>query len=965
MGRYDTDGSSALAPNDPYKGMDRADYRPNLQVIKGGKSDNFDSDSSFNSQLRVVNGGKARNNEDASKTFRDAEQSALSGNKSFFTGQGRSSGKNKKTGFLKSRKKLAVIGTIVALLTGGGAFLGSTHSLLASALEKLTTEATDTQNASYTKRQARIMRYMLGGELPVENTWQGKGVKKYTKMTGYMKKRLKAQGIEVEGHGKKRVLKFNGETISANDFISKFQNDTKFRDAYMKAKRGRVAGFFDNVAKKIYNKLGISRNLFKNFKQSGDSEADMKSFRDTAKSKFDGDTTDITTDHKEQETKTETDADGNETTTTTEKTVHDTGLDGETNNSSTEANKKAESYVGNMAGRAAKAAKAADGVCALMQVGSMISVAVAANQIYQSINYYMTIMENPSKMMAGDGSSSAVNEVLNTLTTPTTSSYIDSSKIKISQDGESYKIKGEAEEVEVTGAPIEANGLQMMLAKAPAQNTTNTHYSLESTMSSIAKALDMSTGAVLACTGANVVGSVASIVSTVSLAISTAGISLIGQLALDFVVSTTIGIAISTAISFIVPTVAQYLFTNVFETVTGIPAGEMLARGASAANTRIGRSGSGQSPSSEEAVLAYNRVNQEVLAMEAETDRLNRSPFDISSKNTFLGSIAYSLLPLTTRSSTAKSAISNFSTMTRLTSSSIASLTNSAMATGEDSSYMTTFGQKCDQLNSIDAAGDIYCNPITTTDIDLIDMAPDDDQFIDKMSQVLDCNDDGNCTVEDNTDLAKYITYCDGRDSPFGMVDSNILGDLEAGNTVTNSIPIIGELTDLYNATYKVEDLKWATGEACVNSAENSDWETYRYYQRYIEDQRILEQMGAYEDSQNPVTAYQEKYETEHPLDNSPAGYLARISGLTKENAETVLAVLEYTDFIENYDAKSRIAMNGDTTDYKNGEFVAEEIQKNHIHFESSEFIEPETETLIAEQYIIYTDIRNRSHTTA
>lgn len=122
-------------------------------------------------------------------------------------------------------------------------------------------------------------------------------------MTGYMKKRLKAQGIEVEGHGKKRVLKFNGETISANDFISKFQNDTKFRDAYMKAKRGRVAGFFDNVAKKIYNKLGISRNLFKNFKQSGDSEADMKSFRDTAKSKFDGDTTDITTDHKEQETK--------------------------------------------------------------------------------------------------------------------------------------------------------------------------------------------------------------------------------------------------------------------------------------------------------------------------------------------------------------------------------------------------------------------------------------------------------------------------------------------------------------------------------------------------------------------------------------------------------------------------------------------------------------------------------------
>lgn len=962
MGRYNTSGSNALAPNDPYNDMDRADYRPKLQVIQGGKTDDSKSSPSSKPQLHVV--GK----NDGKDTLRDSEDSALSGGQSFFTGSGKSSSKNIKDRirFKNTKKRIAIIATIIAILGGGATFLSSSHSLLAPAIEKLTTLATDTQNASYTKRQARIMKYMLGGELPVENTWTG--AKKYTKMTSYMKKRLKAQGIEVEGSGKKRILKFDGQTITADDFMSKFRDDVKFRDAYMKAKRGRVAGFFDNVAKKIYDKLGITRNLFKNFKQDSDAETSNKKFRDTAKTKFDNNSTDIDTDYKQEKEQTTTDAEGNKVTTTVEENVSDTGIKGDSNNSDASSRSKAKSYVSEMAG---KAGKVADGICGLMKVGSMISAAVAANQIYQSINYYMTLMENPSKMMAGDGDESAVNETLNLLTTPTTGTFTNSSDLEIFLNdvsgGDPYTTKGDFEEVEVTGAPIEANGLQMMLAGAPAQKATTNHYSLESTMSSIAKALNMSTAAMYTCMGVDVATSTISLVGTIAAIAAvpaTGGLSLVGKLAFDFVVSAGTSIIVSTALSFIVPTVAKYLFTNVFETVTGIPAGEMLARGASAANTRIGRSGSGQSPSSQEEALAYNQVNQEVLAMEAEVDRLNRSPFDITSNNTFLGSIAYKLLPLTTKTSAARSAVSNFSTITRLTTSSIASLTGSALATGENSSYMTTFGE-CDQLGGINASGDIYCNPITTTDVDLIDMEPDDDQYVEIMTESLeDCDQEGNCTIGDNSGLAKYIVACSERSSPFGIIDQNILGEFQQGNIAVNSTPLIGDIVNLANTGIDAVNLKWATGAACVNSEENEDWETYRYYQRYIEDQRILEQMGAYDDSPNPVTAYLEKYEAEHPLDNSPAGYLARISGLTKENAEIVIAVLEYSNFIENYNPETRIAMNN-TTNYKTGEEVAVEIQKGRIYFSKNNFVRHESNTIIASQHIIYADVRNRSYITA
>ena len=211
---------------------------------------------------------------------------------------------------------------------------------------------------------------------------------------------------------------------------------------------------------------------------------------------------------------------------------------------------------------------------------------------------------------------------------------------------------------------------------------------------------------------------------SMAVTIGTGGLAkIVGSFFVATVVNVGIATAVNAAVGFLVPTIAQALFTNVFETATGIPAGELFTKGASAANTRVGRSGSGQSLSSKSVATAFNQATNTVLAMDAEIDRKNLSPFDVTNKNTFLGSIAYSLAP-----SLATTKLTSITSLMRTASTALASIGGRASAEGENSSYMTTFGD-CPALEEIGAVGDIYCNPVTTTDLSTIELDPDDSTY--------------------------------------------------------------------------------------------------------------------------------------------------------------------------------------------------------------------------------------------
>ncbi len=961
--------------------------------------------SNLNSEEANAQEGKSNqdfnsNQEAAARYLRNAENNAISNrepshdNGSLYTGSGRS-GRSQRSTSKKSTLKGKLKGkgaiiAIAALLLGGGAFLGFSNSLLPAALSTLLTNNTQTNYTSYTLRSKFITSHMMkknsGGAVKQGFT----GSLKYASIPNRLRTRLSTYGIEVSGTGSSTMMRWNGQDIDANSFLKLYNSDVEFREAYTNARYGRAATFYDKVANKVYRKLGISRNLQKDFVQSSNAETDAANYDKTLRPKFEGDTTSLNTDSGKtidyvEETEVKRDSQGNiisEETVIKEVEVDGNGSGGSKTgsvDSDVEAKSQAKSMIAGIAG---KVGQVGNGVCTIMKIGSMIATAAAAQEMYQSINYFMAQMESISKMKAGYGDESGVNTFLNFMTTSETTdvqdyspsalsgiidpSFFDkSNQDKVSIDSEGRLVADDVPQTSEnapmqteTGAPVEASGLQVMLSGAKGTPESTQNYSLERIIKSLGGAAAFGAGTAVACAGVDMFNSLVGLAVT----LSPAGIvSVIGNFFTSVLTTTIISVAIGGFFSFLVPTLAKIFFRNVIDTAIGVPGGQFLAQGAAAANMSSARRGSGQSPSSENVITAYNHSTNEVLALEAEQDRYRLSPFDTSSPNTFFGSIAYSLLP--TFSSANMTSLSAFLRSTSTSLSSI--LSHGVSAEGEGTSYITTFGD-CPLLDEIGAKGDLYCNPIVTTDMSTVEMDPEDDTYAQVlMDGNLTCDDDGNCQIEKDSNLARYITYCDGRDSPMGVVDQNILNGMQKGNTILNSIPILGNIMDLINsgATIFSDNISWANGKRCGNTSENQHfWDTEgKYYQRYVEDQRILEQMGAYEDSTNPVLAYEDTYEAEHPVDDTYLGYLSRISGLTLENTETVLATIMYYTYIDSYNPSVRLAVE-DFAIKLNGEEVVADLKAERLYFEDESIANPLQTSATSRQYIIYSDIRNRSH---
>ncbi len=992
-----TGKESAYQPGETYSPWD--DNAGTLYHPDNGRDHegNLDNGAGYNEKSDAT--------QQAVDNLRDAEHSAVSRQepsypptastsegKSYYTGNGGKSQATPKKGKGKFKKGgLGAVLTILLVFAGIGTFLGTSNSLLAPAMSALMTTATQTSFTSYTLRTKFITSGMLenAGGGAVTRGWTGKI--KYSKIPNHLKSRLALQGIEVHNDsGGKTSLSWtrtlaNGSTdtvdgITADQFIKMYNDNPEFRQAYTRAKRGRVATFFDNIANKLYQKLGISRNLFNNYKQSNDYDTDVGNYKETMEPKFEGSNSRLQTKSEDvDEPIYARDDDGHFLLDADDNPIIEgyepsNKIDGNSQPATTgsetsidAAKPKASAFIADVA---KTVGDAGTWVCTALKVGNMIAITAAAQEIYQSINYFMGQMENVSKMKAGYGDQSAINSFLNFMSTPaTTTTTSDFGKLGVVTVAEGSEPT--IEQKEETGSPLEATGMQVMLAGAKAQASDTANYSLERIIKSLGGVAAFGVGATAACAGVGIANSI------MALGVSLSGglVTVVGSFFLKFAINLATTVAVTAFLSFLVPTIAKIFFTNAFDIAEGIPAGQLLAQGGAAANMREGRSGSGQSPSSEAAALAFNHSTNTVLAMEAEEDRLTYSPFDATNRNTFFGSIAYSLLPVTTSKN-----MTGLAAFLRTTSKSLSSLVGKASAAGKGESYLTTFGD-CPLLESIGAVGDLYCNPIVTTDMqtEMIELSPDDSRFQDVLMSTGDgasnpnlanCDAEGNCEIQNNSNLARYIAYCDNRDSPFGVVDQNILGAMQnpvTSNSFLNAIPIVGDVFDILNNASDLNHIAWANGSKCGNTADNATfWKNEgRYYQRYVEDQRILEQMGAYEGSTNPVTAFEEKYEAaqkEKYKNYDPiVAYYSRISGLTPENTETTLAFVYYYNFVDQYDPTVRIAMEGETSKLDETASVIAKAQSEHIHINSSEYIDTPILTHTP-KYAIYADIRNRSY---
>jgi len=994
--------------------------------------------------------------------------------------------KTKKSGI----RRYGPLAIIVGLILGGGLFFMTVFSMLGPQLSAVITEATDVQFPSYNLRNQRLLKYMMG-DVRISNF-----TRKYTNFSPWLKSRLAKNGIEVgklNASGEfvsgstistsSTVLKYGDDIITASDFQTRFASDANFREAYYKAKRGRVAGYFDDAADRFYTKRNQTRDIFSRFTSTGDDEKDRSNFEELVNEHLGGSDTTVQSGSKIHNTETDQD----------ELVKNGSGVNsGHVAGDTPEV--KARAFVNSLSGVVDNVGVP---VCSAMRIVNIASVAAMAYQIAQSASYFLSFVEPINKAMAGDGDESSAHTALNFLTQTTTSevTYVDENGVT------QTKI--------VTGSPMDSYGARLVMSNTSVTPSDTDPFGVNALTRS-AKRVALSTGASMTtCQGIQAASAIVSIAS-----VAVPGGSLV-KVAISVVARTVGGLIltgiIASIVEAIIPQLTKMFISDAFEYYTGIPGGEFLFEGAAHSNYGLATEGSASMPASKARVARQNYESTLALAQEAEVDRLNRSPLDASSPNTFLGSIVRQFSAMTFSTSL----MNGFSAFSSTVHNSFSSILTGAYADEVGSLKYTSTTQDCEYLPG--AVCDIYGTPIPASDFSTIDIAPDDPTyeaiisknldfsgsaknkittatpdtninsdgtlqygkynfsdgqlrgliavaekengssetavknelsfmanlyennrstpynatgFIDYVlnsgwfatsstsaydenhtpkysgtfeaarnilnqgrrtlpKQIIDndclsCGDivsvvtdgkeadindvasykkgktiiknrfggeyvfyqwadpakksgtpfgyaigdepdkfehstksDGEVSsitknfedykIRDDSELAKFITFCVNRESPWGYSDANILNSLQTEDWLLNSVPVANDLLDIINAYEDNANMGWATGEVCMNSEDNPRWDSeFKYYQRYVEDMRILGTMSNENDSGNPVIAYEKAYEEAHPVDTSFEGTLARISGLTRDDVAFLLEVVDYSNQLAQYDPTTR-----------------------------------------------------------
>ena len=558
------------------------------------------------------------------------------------------------------------------------------------------------------------------------------------------------------------------------------------------------------------------------------------------------------------------------------------------------------------------ASAGADLACMAVEGFLSIQTLISTYQRLQKLNFVSGFMEAVQKVQAGDGTDSPMNDYSNNLvaTDP------DTGRNAISGMGSLF-----------SGDNIDANN-----PAAQAANPENVMKQVSESQDSDIMALFTSVardgrGLIAAYKTCNYVrGTLA--IADAALTIASA-IPLIGagiqafSLTFKSVAKAIAVTALQLAVDIIVPIVFDRLGKTLVEDVAtewvGEALGHILVSGGNSLLSANHQTGGG-SPGSAATVAAFRHEQDRIIAEEADYQRSIRSPFDMSSQYTFLGSIVYSLIPMA-NSSGVGSVVKNMGTLVK---NSVTSLLPTASAVAETNMVGLASAGDCPTLESIGIQGDAYCNPIYITDNSTIDIdmyTPEQIINIEKnwgfvteengVLHISDANEvrepvSGN---KRNNTLRKYMIYCGQRVSSWGVADANIarsIQEKEAPSGFLSKLPLISNIVEVAKAAINIENLPWTTGSACVASADNEYWCELKFHQRFLEDTRVFDTTN--NRTSSPIAEFYDNYYTQNPLDNSFEGVLARYSGMTKDDVIATLDLMEGLTYLAEYHPDTRLA---------------------------------------------------------
>lgn len=724
----------------------------------------------------------------AEEILRSNEKSALKGERIVSNVVGRS--KKKRGGKIKGFSATAFVTIMILVFV----VLFSSGNLIPATISERLVEETDVQYADAVESKILVFQQALvSGDVP-KNTIAR--LKENNVLVGKV-----VNGVFVEGaEGENLALKMGEKIVEAKDFKNAVNTDAGLYNAFTNATYSRAAYYYDDSAKEVFRALGTNRNNY-----SADSDFEEV----TSKIVGEGNNIDVNNvllEEKEGD-------DGKK------------HLEYETVGGDAKA-EVASDFVAMVSDKN----KAESEALATLNAADTLNVADTVAKEQKSSLLFVAFMENISKMKAGDGNESKINDVMNYLYEEVDSEVVDV------KTGELKTVKG---------SMMESPSLYAVLSGDKVNLAETENYSSDRVLKTIENKLgEKADEKTLLNTVASVAGKIKGSI----------GRFLNGNEG-----------ASNETLEVVTPTIKNSLINNGFSNLQGVSGGEMLVEGAVNVGKALAKA-SGATTGDENSIKQYARLNNSVLALDAEADRLNRSPLDITSKNTFLGSIFHKLAVGINKKGSILNKMASFS---KMMANAVNSILPATYAEDSIDSYLANFGD-CETLKTIGASGSATCAAIVTFDTSTLNNTfndPDFIQFVDENTELI----NGTRVIKDDSVLADFIKYNKERVTPDGIIDGGILNAVSGNLNISFLSDILSMIKTFLGSSEN--DKKIASGAAFVNSASNSDWNTYKYAQRYISLARATEALKKYdgeetaysnlkyfEGTENPVIAFLNNY---------------------------------------------------------------------------------------------------------
>ncbi|MBR3270172.1 hypothetical protein IKG07_02910 [Candidatus Saccharibacteria bacterium] len=342
---------------------------------------------------------------------------------------------------------------------------------------------------------------------------------------------------------------------------------------------------------------------------------------------------------------------------------------------------------------------------------------------------------------------------------------------------------------------------------------------------------------------------------------------------------------------------ANYNSEN-FQSVIG---GNRIIEGGSMLSNTINMHVIGAMPSDAGKIAEYHQEVEKVMARKAEAERASKSPFDISSPYTFLGSIVHNISTsvLGNYGSSLNSVVNSIGATT---GKAMAGLTGSAVADSYDKEFSTMSGIGCETVGSAGAIeGDLYCTSHNTVSTEYMantqedwDEAVSEEEYEEFVKLAMDRYSSVGTKDADVCERYHEI-YDNGIFDAIGNFFKNMFGTYEVCKIEVDDYDEILES--------EKEKLAYFTGAAYSFGSEAIDAEKNELlsgYALYTEVKSLLTE------EESETAKIRNAYYATHPKDYSRAGIISRRSGMTKGEAEIALAYADYLNEIANYDPSTR-----------------------------------------------------------